>query len=178
MPQAKIVTKSRRAPCSCPKKRKHLLQTDPSDLILTACSAAILPQKSSFRAFFIFFRVFKKNPFRQIHPTPQRKTHTSTILSFLHIIQMYFLQNKSCPIIRADTIKPKGLPSQRQQYQSKHDHRKNGESAIAHASFKFIRHPYENSILIIIIFNGKISLPHHSERLHLSQTYSLFITAC
>ena len=91
---------------------------------------------------------------------------------------MYFLQNKSCPIIRADTIKPKGLPSQRQQYQSKHDHRKNGESAIAHASFKFIRHPYENSILIIIIFNGKISLPHHSERLHLSQTYSLFITAC
>ena len=87
MPQAKIVTKSRRAPCSCPKRREHLLQTDPSDLILTACSAAILPQKSSFRAFFIFFRVFKKNPFRQIHPTPQRKTHTSTILSFLHKIQ-------------------------------------------------------------------------------------------
>lgn len=117
-----------------------------------------------FLSFFAFSRKIPSGKFIQLHK--ERLTH-----------QQYFpfctkfkriLQNKSCSIIRADTIKPKGLPSQRQQYQSKHDHRKNGESAIAHASFKFILHPYENSILIIIIFNGKISLPHHSERLHLS----------
>ena len=129
------------------------------------------------RIFYLFSRFQEKSLQANSSNSTKKDSHINdTFISAQN--SNVFLQNKSCPIIRADTIKPKGLPSQRQQYQSKHDHRKNGESAVAHASFKFIRHPYENSILIIIIFNGKISLPHHSERLHLSQTHSLFNTAC